>query len=45
MATDPNLSKLGNEADAVLKPKVSVPIWVVLAVALVANVIGALFHI
>lgn len=39
------LSQAGAEADAVLKPKITVRIWVVAAIALAANVVGAVFHI
>lgn len=50
MPTVPNdtnaaLSKAGNEVDAVLKPKVTVRIWVVLAVALAANLLGVFLHL
>lgn len=46
--SDPNtnaaLAKAGAQADAILKPKVSVRIWVILVVAVVANLVGVIFH-
>ena len=38
-------SKVGAAVDAAVKPKINVRIWVVIAVGIVANVIGVLFHI
>lgn len=39
------VSNVGHEADKVLKPKVSVRVWVILAVAAVANAVGVFLHI
>lgn len=38
-------SKAGAAIDAAVKPKVTVPIWVLLAVAAVANLVGVILHI
>lgn len=42
MATPPNA---GNQADAIAKKKITVDLWVLAAVALGSNVIGAILHV
>lgn len=37
-------SKLGNQIDAAVKPKVSLRIWVILAIAAGANLVGVFLH-
>lgn len=44
MATTPT-PNLGNQADAVAKKKITVDLWVVAVIALVANVAGAILGI
>lgn len=45
MPADPNLVKAGQEADRLLKPPVTVPIWVLIVIAIVANAVGVLLHV
>lgn len=42
MATPPNA---GNQVDTVARKKITVPLWVLAAVALGSNVIGAILHV
>lgn len=42
---DPALSKLGNEVDAALKPKVTVPRWALVVAFVVGNILGVLLHV
>jgi hypothetical protein len=44
-AVNADLSKAGNVVDAALKPKISVPIWALLAAFAVGQALALIFHV
>lgn len=43
----PGIGKLGNEVDAVAKKKYSLtlPVWLIVGIPVIANLVGVFFHV
>lgn len=45
--TPPDIGKLGNAVDSVAKKKysLSLPVWLIVGIPIIANAIGVFFHV